>query len=99
MKVKIYRPVKSAMQSGRANSAKWVLEYELKTPRRPEPLMGWTAANDTLNQVQMRFASKEAAVALAESEGWEYAVSEPHTRKIRPRNYIDNFKYRADEEL
>ena len=98
MKVKIYKPVKSAMQSGRAGSAKWVLEYELKTPRRPEPLMGWTAANDTFSQVRMNFASRDAAVALAESEGWEYVVSEPHVRKIRPRNYIDNFKYVPEEE-
>jgi len=97
MKVKIYKPAKNAMQSGRAGSARWVLEYELVTPRRPEPLMGWTGANDTANQVQMKFASKDAAVAFAESEGWEYAVSEAHNRKIRPQNYIDNFKYRSAE--
>ncbi|MBI3440711.1 MAG: ETC complex I subunit, partial [Proteobacteria bacterium] len=56
MKARIFKPAKNAMQSGRASSAKWVLEYELETPRRPEPLMGWTAANDTLNQVRMKFA-------------------------------------------
>ena len=98
MKVKIYKPAKNAMQSGRANSANWVLEYELETPRRPEPLMGWTAANDTLNQVRMRFASKDAAIAFAEGEGWEYTVNEDHARKIKPQNYIDNFKYRPSEE-
>lgn len=98
MKVKIYKPVKNAMQSGRANTAKWVLEYEPESPRRPEPLMGWTSANDTLNQVQMKFESKDAAIAFAESRGWEYAVSEPHVRKMKPRNYIDNFKYRPTEE-
>ncbi len=98
MKVKIYKPAKNAMQSGRNNSAHWVLEYELETPRRPEPIMGWTAANDTLNQVKMHFASKEAAIAMAESEGWEYEVSEPNARKVTPRNYIDNFKYAPPEE-
>jgi hypothetical protein len=98
MKVKIYKPAKNAMQSGRASSAKWVLEYELETPRRPESLMGWTAANDTLSQVRMNFASKDAAIAFAEGEGWEYEVNEPHARKIVPRNYIDNFKYRTAEE-
>jgi hypothetical protein len=98
MKVKIYKPAKSATQSGRASSARWVLEYELETPRRPEPVMGWTSSNDTLNQVRMNFASKDAAVAFAESEGWEYEVDEPRARRITPRNYIDNFKYRPDEE-
>jgi len=99
MKVKIYKPAKTAMQSGRAGSAaNWVLEYDLPTARRPEAVMGWTSSGDTLNQVRMRFSSKEAAIALAESEGWEYEVSEPQARAIIPRNYTDNFRYRAVEE-
>jgi hypothetical protein len=97
MKAKIYKPARNAMQSGRAGTEKWVLEYELESPRRPEPLMGWTAANDTLNQVRMKFDTKEAAIAFAEKEGLEYAVTEPHARKIKPQNYIDNFKFRAEE--
>ena len=98
MKVKIYKPARNTMQSGRSNSKKWVLEYETETARRPEPLMGWTSANDTLNQMRMSFDSKEAAIDFAKNEGWEYTVSEPHARKITPRNYIDNFKYRPAEE-
>lgn len=98
MKARIYKPAKNAMQSGRAGTASWVLEYELETPRRPDTLMGWTSANDTLNQVKMRFASKEAAVAFAESRGFDFTVAEEHARKIRPRSYLDNFKYRPAEE-
>ena len=98
MKAKIYKPVKNAMQSGRANTAQWVLEYELETPRRPEPLMGWTMAGDTLNQVRMKFASKEAAIAFAESKNMDFIVSEDMTRVITPRSYLDNFKFRAHEE-
>ena len=98
MKVKIYKPAKASTQSGRAGTSKWVLEYETETPRRPEPLMGWTSANDTLGQVQMKFESKDAAVAFAKNEGWEYTVSEPHARKVKPRNYVDNFKYVPGEE-
>ena len=97
MKAKIYKPAKNAMQSGRANTGKWVLEYELATPRRPEPMMGWTKADDTLNQTRIKFDTKEAAIAFAVSEGLEYTVGEVHTRKIKPRNYIDNFKYRPAE--
>ncbi len=98
MKAKIYKPVKNAMQSGRANTAQWVLEYELETPRRPEPLMGWTASGDTLNQVKMKFASKEAAIAFAESKNMDFVLSEEQTRIITPRSYLDNFKYRPYEE-
>ena len=98
MKAKIYKPAKNAMQSGRANSTKWLLEYELETPRRPEPLMGWISSHDTLNQVRIQFDTKEEAVAFAEREGFEYSLSEPHARKVKPQNYIDNFKYRSGDE-
>jgi hypothetical protein len=95
MKAKIYKPVKSAMQSGGAGLDQWVLEYELQTPRRPEDLMGWTSSGDTLNQVQVRFPSREAAVAFAEGNGLEYTVAPEHRKTIRPRSYLDNFKFRA----
>ncbi len=98
MKAKIYKPAKSAMQSGRANTKPWVLEYEIETARRPEPLMGWTSAGDTLNQVRIEFFSQEAAVAFAESRGIAYTIGEEHLRKVTPRSYLDNFKFRAAEE-
>ena len=98
MKARIYKPVKNAMQAGRANTSEWVLEYELETPRRPEPLMGWVAAGDTLNQVRIKFITKEAAVAFAEKEGLDYTVNETQPRKVKPQSYIDNFKYQPAEK-
>ena len=98
MKAKIYKPAKSAMQSGSANMQEWLLEYELQTPRRPEHLMGWTSSGDTMNQVKLRFPSREAAVAFAEGNGLEYTVSVAHDKTVRPRSYLDNFKYRAHTE-
>jgi len=98
IKARIFKPVKSTMQSGRANTVEWVLEYEQETARRPEPLMGWVAADDTLNQVRIKFLTKEAAVAFAEKEGFEYTVVETHARKVKPQSYIDNFKYQPAEK-
>ncbi|HYD65226.1 ETC complex I subunit [Azospirillum sp.] len=92
MKVRIYQPSKTAMQSGRAKTQSWQLEYELETPRRPEPLMGWISSGDTLNQVKLRFDSKEDAIAFAERKGWEYTVQDAPVRRVRPRNYADNFR-------
>ncbi len=94
MKAKISKPSKSAMQSGSANTQEWLLEYELQTPRRPESLMGWTSSGDTMNQVKLRFPSREAAIAFAEGNGLEYSVSTAHEKTVRPRSYLDNFKYR-----
>lgn len=97
MKARIYKPAKNAMQSGRANTQEWVLEYELETPRRPEPIMGWVASGDTLNQVQINFLTKEAAIAFAEKEGLQYTIIEPQARKVKPQSYIDNFRYQPAE--
>ena len=94
MQARIYRPAKTVMQSGRGKARRWVLEFDLLTPRRPEPLMGWTSSGDTLNQVRLTFASEEEAVAYARRKGLDYTVEPAHERRVRPRNYADNFKPR-----
>lgn len=91
--VKIFRPVKSATQSGRAKTKQWVLEYELETKRQPEAMMGWISSQDTLNQTRIAFDTSEEAVNFAEKNGWEYTVIEPKQRRLKGRSYLDNFKY------
>ncbi len=86
------------MQSGRAKTEHWVLECESLSRRHPEPLMGWTASADTLNQVRIKFSSKEEAVAFAKKKGWTYTLQKSHRRKIVPRNYGDNFRYIPPED-
>lgn len=98
MFVKIYKPAKSSMQSGRGSLNKWVLEYESTSRRAPESLMGWIEGNDTLCQVRLNFSTLEEAVAFAEKNGWEYIVSKSQERKVKPRNFADNFKYVPPEK-
>ena len=81
------------MQSGRAHARKWVLEYEPATPRRPEHLMGWASAEDTLNEVSLRFATLDEAIAFAEKQGLDYTVNLPHAETEKPKSYADNFRY------
>src|ERR1700720_3409199 len=83
---RIPRPAKSAMQSGRARTRKWVLEYEPASRRDPDPLMGWSSARDTLNEVHLRFASLEDAVAFAAKHGLDYTVIEPHARTPKAKS-------------
>jgi hypothetical protein len=92
-RARIYRPTKTAMQSGRAQARKWILEYEPATPRRPDPLMGWASAADTLNEVQLRFNTCNEAVAFADRLGLNYTVIAPHDSVERPKSYADNFRY------
>ena len=92
-RARIFRPGKTAMQSGRALTHRWVLEYEPATPREPDPLMGWSSARDTLNQVRLRFATLDEATQFAEKHGIAYDVEEPHDPRLKPKSYADNFRY------
>ena len=90
---RIYRPAKSAMQSGRGQTRKWVLEYEPASRRDPDPLMGWSSARDTLNEVRLHFDTLDEARAFAGKHGLEYTLIEPHARTAKVKSYADNFRY------
>ncbi len=90
--VRIYRPTKTAMQSGQGGTDHWVVEFEPDGRRFNEPLMGWTGSTDTLPQVRLRFDSREEAIAYAERNGHTYTLIEPHRRRVRPKSYADNFR-------
>jgi hypothetical protein len=65
MLARIYKPAKTAMQSGLAKTKEWVLDYEPASPREVEPLMGWTSSGDTLAQVRLFFETQEEAIEYA----------------------------------
>jgi ETC complex I subunit conserved region len=90
---RIYRPSKTAMQSGRGQTRKWLLEYEPATRRSPDPLMGWSSAQDTLNEVRMRFPTLDEAVVFAKKHGLDYTIIEPQARTPKVKSYADNFRY------
>jgi hypothetical protein len=94
MQVRIFRPAKTAMQSGKGNAKAWVLEYEPAAPKQADPLMGWLGSDDTTQQVRLKFATLEDAVAYAKRKGMEYEVfGEPTKKPVAPKNYADNFRY------
>jgi hypothetical protein len=92
MTARIYRPAKTAMQSGMAKT-RWLLEYEAEAPREVEPLMGWTSSGDMKSQLKLWFDSAEEAVAYAERNGISYRVEMAAEPKRRGMSYSDNFKY------
>ncbi|MBB5518695.1 ETC complex I subunit [Amphiplicatus metriothermophilus] len=95
MLARIYRPAKTAMQSGKAQTREWRLEFEAEAARRIDPLMGWTSGADTrAGQVRLSFASREEAVAYAERHAIPYVIEEPHPLAQRPKAYADNFAHR-----
>jgi hypothetical protein len=97
MPARIYRPSRTAMQSGTAKTKSWVLEFEPSAAKEIEPLMGYTSSVDTRRQLKLRFDSREAAVAYAERHGIDYTVFERQEQKRRKMAYADNFRYDRPE--
>jgi hypothetical protein len=91
MLARIYRPSKSAMQSGMAKTQFWVLEFEPASARRVDPLMGWTSSTDMNGQVTLTFETSDEAVAYAQAHQIPFQLIEPQDRKKIIKAYADNF--------
>ncbi len=89
---RIYRPTKSAMQSGLRNTRCWVLEFDPEDRLVVDPLMGWTSSSDTRRQIRLRFPNRAEAVRYAEQHGVPYEVLPEHPLRRHIRSYADNFK-------
>jgi len=94
MLARIFQPSKTAMQSGKAKTARWALEFEEQHARRVDPLMGWTSGEDTrAGQVRLTFDTKDAAIAYAENHRIAYQVEDHNPATPVIKAYSDNFAY------
>ena len=93
MVARIYKPEKSAMQSGWAQAREWLLEYEREEPEALDPLMGWPGSGDTRRQLRLWFETRDEAIAYAKRNGIPYQVFEPHAPVLQLKAYADNFRY------
>ena len=89
-KAKIYKPSKTAMQSGMKKFDKWMIEFVTDDPGK-NPLMGWESSSDTYSELNLEFKSKELAVEYAKKNNIDFEVIEPKERKITKKSYADNF--------
>lgn len=91
MLARIFRPAKSAMQSGLAKTREWVLEFEPASARIPDPLMGWSSSSDMNGQLRLAFETQEEAVAYAQKHGIPFRIAEPKVPRRIIKAYADNF--------
>ena len=89
-KAKIYKPSKTAMQSGTRNTKKWLLEFDTKN-KGINPLMGWETSEDTMSEIKLEFDTKEQAINFARKNNIDYYVLEDQKRKLIKKSYSDNF--------
>jgi hypothetical protein len=97
MTARIYKPARTAMQSGQARTQDWILEFEQERARTVEPLMGYTSSADMRQQVQLSFDTEEEAVSYCRRNGLAYRVEPSHERGPKRMSYSDNFKYNRPE--
>ena len=89
-KAKIYKPTRTAMQSGKRNTKKWLLEFDT-LDNGVDPLMGWESSKDTMSEVKLEFSTKDQAINYAKKNDLDFYIIEPQKRKIIKKSYSDNF--------
>jgi ETC complex I subunit conserved region len=79
-------------QSGKANTGRWLLEFERLQRQLPDPLTGWNGSGDTNPQVRLTFPTKDAAIAYCERHGFDYHVVPAAPVRMKIQAYADNFR-------
>lgn len=91
MTIKIYKPSKTAMQSGLGNTRKWLAEYISDIETKKDTLMGWNSSLDTKTQIKIFFDTKDLAIDWAQKNNYQYFVEEPKVKKVKLKSYASNF--------
>ena len=97
MTIKIYKPTKTAMQSGLGKTKKWIAEYISNEDTTKDNLMGWNTSNDTKSQIKIFFDSKEQAIEWAKKNDYQFYIEEPKIKKIKSKSYASNFDINRKE--
>tara|TARA_Y100000816_G_C26030056_1_gene539200 strand:- start:654 stop:938 length:285 start_codon:yes stop_codon:yes gene_type:complete len=89
-KAKIYKPSKTATQSGKGKTKNWILKYESRYGVT-NPLMGWETSDDTMGEVILEFTTKDKAIEYAKNNKIQYELVEPKKSDFIIKSYADNF--------
>ena len=97
MTIKIHKPSKTSMQSGRGKTKKWLAEYISEAEETTDSLMGWNSSLDTKSQIKLFFDTKEQAINWAKKNKYQFYVYEPKKKIIKPKSYSSNFDFDRKE--
>mgnify|MGYP006114668171 CR=1 len=97
MTIKIYKPSKTAMQSGFGKTKKWLAEFISSEESVKDSLMGWNSTSDTKSQIKIFFDTKDQAIEWAKNNNYQFVVDEPKVRKIKIKSYASNFDINRKE--
>ena len=89
--VVIFQRPKSATQSGRALTQRWMMTFPAQHASVQDPVMGWVGSQDMMDEVTLTFNSQEEALAFAQKNGFTYEVRVMRQEITRPKSYGQNF--------
>lgn len=90
----IFSPSKTAMQSGKAKTGYWILEYCNSDDKFYDPVMGWTGTLSTEHEISLKFKTLPEAVDFARSIGLDPVIDdEQNSPTPQKKSYADNFRY------
>lgn len=92
MQARIYQRPKNAMQSGKALTDQWILDFVPAEAKKADPLMGWSGSGDTRQQVTLKFPTQEAAQEYCAKHGIEAEVHTVPPKRLKLQAYADNFR-------
>ena len=82
------------MQSGKAKTGNWILEFEPEKPRKIDPLMGYTTSGDMKSQIRLVFETQRRGRSpTPKSTASASACETPKEAKRRQISYAENFRY------
>jgi hypothetical protein len=92
MAARIYQIPKNALQSGKARTGMWMLEFAPAEAKKPDPMTGWAGSGDTREQVKLTFPDADAACAYCDRYGISYSVVKTPPKTLKIQAYADNFR-------
>ncbi len=90
LRAKIYQPVKTSMQSGKARTKFWILEFT-KSNSNKDFVMGWTSSSNTEEQIKLKFETQEQAIAYANQNNILFDLTIHKKNRLIIKAYADNF--------
>ena len=90
---RIHQRIKNTMQSGKARTGIWLVEFASDRAQHADPLTGWAGGQETQAQVVgLGFETVEAAIDYCERNGHSYTVTPTQKSGLKLQAYADNFR-------
>ena len=87
----IFKPTKSAMQSGLNNSKKWCLTNKDVNESFISSKYCWNGSSNPEKQIKIFFDDLDSAVNFAKKNNYNFEVLKPNLKTLIKKSYAENF--------